>query len=310
MKVKIIIIVLLLIGIVFFGLKSYRAKKTNPVIYFPKNFQIDLLKKEDILPRPYLVTKNKNPGVAAYSVVLMDAPTKVVLYEKDARKGVPIASTTKIMTAMIILENYNLNDVITVSKTAAATIGSDIQLRVNEKMTVENLLKGLLVNSGNDAAIALSEKMGTGEFVKKMNEKAKELGMKDTIYKDPAGLNDEGKSSPYDLAILASYALGKKEFADIVQIKETDIVSADGKLAHHLKNSNRMLHENDIFYPYAIGLKTGFTPAAGHCLISAAQKDGHLLIGVVLNTYKNTVTASAEESRKLLSWGFDNFEWK
>lgn len=309
MKLKLVIILILLILIAFFAIKSYR-KKTSPVIYFPNDLKIDLIKKEDILPRPYLATKNKNPGVSAYSIVLMDAPTKVVLYEKDSRKRIPIASTTKIMTGIIVLENYNLDETITISKTAAATIGSDIQLRTNEKMTVGNLLKALLVQSGNDAAIALSEKIGTEEFIKKMNEKAKELGMKDTLYKDPAGLDDTGYSTPYDLAILSSYALQNEKFSQIVQTKETDIVSADGKLAHKLESSNRLLFENKIYYPFAIGVKTGFTPAAGHCLVSAAQKDNHLLIGVILNTYKNTVEASAIESRKLLSWGFDNFEWK
>lgn len=309
MKLKLIIIFVLLIGIVFFAIKAYR-KKTSPIIYFPENINIELLKKDEILARPYLATSNKNPNVSAYSIVLMDAPTKVVLYEKDARKKVPIASTTKIMTGIIVLENYNLDDMITISKTAAATIGSDIQLRTNEKMTVENLLKALLVQSGNDAAIALSEKIGTEEFIKKMNRKAQELGMKNTLYKDPAGLDDTGYSTPYDLAILASYALQNKKFSEIVQTKETDIVSADGKLGHKLESSNRLLFENKIYYPFAIGIKTGFTPAAGHCLVSAAQKDNHLLIGVILNTYKNTVEASAIESRKLLSWGFDNFEWK
>lgn len=309
MKFKVVIILILLILIGFFAIKSYR-KKTSPVIYFPNDLKIELIKKEDVLPRPYLATKNKNPGVSAYSVVLMDAPTKVVLYEKDSRKRVPIASTTKIMTGIIVLENYNLSDTITISKTAAATIGSDIQLRTNEKMTVENLLKALLVQSGNDAAVALSEKIGTEEFVKKMNEKAKEFGMKDTMFKDPAGLDDSGYSTPYDLAILTSYALQNEKFSQIVQTKEADIVSADGKLGHKLESSNRLLFENKIYYPYALGVKTGFTPAAGHCLVSAAQKDNHLLIGVILNTYKNTVEASAIESRKLLSWGFDNFEWK
>lgn len=309
MKLKLIIILILLILIGFFAYKTYR-KKTSPIIYFPENINIELLKKDDILPRPYLATKNKNPGVSAYSIVLMDAPTKVVLYEKDSRKKVPIASTTKIMTGIIVLENYNLDDTITISETAAATIGSDIQLRTNEKMTVNNLLKALLVQSGNDAAVALSEKITTEEFVKKMNEKAKELGMKDTMFKDPAGLDDSGYSTPYDLAILASYALQNKKFSEIVQIKEADIVSADGKLGHKLESSNRLLFENKIYYPYALGIKTGFTPTAGHCLVSAAAKDNHLLIGVVLNTYKNTVEASAIESRKLLSWGFDNFEWK
>lgn len=254
-----------------------------------------------------------DPKIYAKSAILIDETSFKILFQKDSDIKVPIASTTKMMTAMVVLEDYpnKMKDVVTVTREMANVEGSGANLRIGERMSVENLLKGMLIVSGNDAAYSLASYLsGKDDFMKKMNEKAQLLGLNKTFYKDPAGLDDEGYSSAHDLAILASYAMRHKEFATIVGTPVTTITSEDGRIVHELKNSNRMLRvEEQFYYPFAIGIKTGFTPAAGHCLISSAQKDNHRLIAVILNTDENTLTASAEESRKLLDWGFNNWTW-
>ncbi|MFA6493213.1 MAG: D-alanyl-D-alanine carboxypeptidase family protein [Patescibacteria group bacterium] len=255
----------------------------------------------------------QDPKVYAKSAILIDETSFKTLYQKDSEIKVPIASTTKIMTATVVLEDYpdKMKDVVTITREMANVEGSGAQLRIGEKISVESLLKGLLIVSGNDAAYSLASYLGgKDKFVEEMNEKAVFLGLNNTFYKDPAGLDDEGYSTARDLAILASYAMRNEAFAKIVSTPEINIISEDGLVLHEFKNSNRMLRdEEQFYYPFAIGVKTGFTLDAGHCLVSSAQKDGHRLIAVILNTNENTLTASAKESRKLLDWGFSNWTW-
>jgi D-alanyl-D-alanine carboxypeptidase (penicillin-binding protein 5/6) len=262
--------------------------------------------------RPTVQRNAPKPDVSAYHYILADMDSGADLASKDIYTQVPIASTTKIMTAIVVLKNYNLNDVVTVTSEAANQIGSDAHLRVGERITVLNLLYCLLIPSGNDAAYALAEHMSQdnstpSDFIKKMNETAKELGMKDTDYKDPAGLDVNGYSSAYDLFLATKSALKFPEFKEIVGTQEYTATNTDKTVFHALKNSNRLVGEYQ--YPGAIGVKTGYVPEAGHCLVSAAKRDGHTLIGVVLHTYADTATASADESRKLLDWGFSNTKW-
>lgn len=282
-----------------------------------KSAQINIsdVKPSDLDIPPEVINDKFQPNVYANSYILVDVDSFYPLSEKNSRASVPIASTTKILTAIIVLENYNLSDIVTISQNAASQIGDDVALATNEKITVENLLYILLIKSGNDSAMALAEFYrdgGKDEFMKKINEKANYLGMKDTKLLDPAGLDDNGKSTAYDLAIVASYAMRNKKFAEMVNTTEKTVSSIDGRFNHQLKTSNRLVNpdEQQLYLPYANGVKTGYTPNAGHCLVSSAVKDDHQLIGVVLNTYESTITASAEESNKLLEWGFDNFRWK
>jgi serine-type D-Ala-D-Ala carboxypeptidase (penicillin-binding protein 5/6) len=243
----------------------------------------------------------------------MDAPSAYVLYQKNADMKVPIASTTKIMTATVVLDNYSdhLDDVVTITQPMVAVEGSDIQLRAGEKIEVGDLLKGLLIMSGNDAAYSLAIHFGGKDsFVKEMNDKAAFLGLDSTHYQCPAGLNDDGYSTAQDLANLTNYALKNPTFSSIVSTAQATIISTDGRFVHELKNSNRMLQADDpSYFPSALGVKTGFTYAAGHCLVSSTKVNGHQLIGVVLNTNESTITASAKESKKLMEWGFANWNW-
>jgi len=253
------------------------------------------------------------PQILSKSAILVDVPSSYPLFEQNADQKLPIASTTKIATALVVLENYDdkLNEVVTITYPMINVAGSDIQLKAGEKITVESLLKGLLIMSGNDTAYSLAAHFGGKEsFVKEMNEKAKKIGLENTSFKDPAGLDDDGFSTAHDLAILAAYAMRNEKFSEIVKTSETTISSIDGQIVHDLKTSNRLIKADENYYfPYAIGIKTGYTYGAGHCLISSATKDGHTILGVILGTNEDSIFASARESRKLLDWGFTNWIW-
>lgn len=262
---------------------------------------------------PHVQEFSSKENIGSQNYVLVDPDSGAVFAQKAYKNHVPIASTTKIMTASIVLENYNLDDVVTVSAYAASQIGATANFRVGEQITVLNLLKCLLIKSANEAAYALAENMngagetGVAKFVTKMNEKAKELGMENTEYHDPAGLDVTGWSSAYDLSIITKYALKKETFSEIVKTVDATATDVTGKLHHDLHNSNRLVAEWN--YPGAIGVKTGYMPEAGHCLVGAAKRNGHTLIAVILHTNSDAASASAEEARKLLDWGFANVVW-
>ena len=260
-------------------------------------------------------TKINNPkvNILAKQFVLVDGESGLILNEKNSNGQVPIASTTKIMSAIVALENYNLGDVVTVPKIATEQIPTVVNLRVGEKITVSELLHCMLIKSGNDSAFAVAtfmDKTNNSDvtaFVDKMNAKAKELGMKDTHYLSPAGLNDDGYSSAADLAKVTRYALESPTFREIVSTDKYVATNTTKTIFHALENSNRLV--TTYQYLGAIGVKTGFTYAASHCLVGAAKRNNHTLIAVILGTYADTPTASADEARKLLDWGFTNVNW-
>lgn len=299
------------LGLFFHNQKGWADNNRKQIIGKTiNNVSINNLKLAKL---PSKKSETKDPQIYAKAVYLMDGETFYPLYSKEENQKLPIASTTKIATALVVLENHGdkLRDEVKITPQMVAVEGSDIKLLPGEKMTVEDLLNGLLIMSGNDTAYALADYFGGKEkFVLEMNEKVKKIGLKNTQYQDPAGLNDSGYSTARDLAVLASYALKNKKIAEIVNVSTKTIYSVDGRISHELKNSNRMMRsEEQYYFPYAIGVKTGFTDEAGHVLVSAAQKDNHRLIAVVLNTNENTLVASAKESRKLLEWGFNNWLW-
>jgi D-alanyl-D-alanine carboxypeptidase (penicillin-binding protein 5/6) len=279
------------------------------------NVTIPMIKDFSIAKIPEKKSGVKAPNIYANNYILFEINSKYPLIEKNAHVKVPVASTTKIITAIIALENYKLDDIVEISKNAASQIGSDVYLQTGEKITVNNLLYALLIQSGNDAAMALAENMkdgGLDNFVRKMNEKAKTLGMNDSDFKDPAGLNDAGVSSAFDLAIATAYALNNfGVFRDIIKSTEYNFTSSDlNHRIHDLKTSNRLIESDEPLYMNsAIGVKTGFTPDAGHCLVSAASVNGTMLVGVILHTIEEKNDSSARESKKLLEWGFDNFNF-
>jgi serine-type D-Ala-D-Ala carboxypeptidase (penicillin-binding protein 5/6) len=249
------------------------------------------------------------PSIAARSYIIIDSKTKYPLAAKDPDKPVAIASTTKVMTALVAIETLEADKVVTITPNAATINGSEIQLLTGEKVTVKNLLYALLISSANDAAYALADAGGGKEaFVAKMNKKAETLGLKNTHYNDPAGLDDTGHSTPRDLALLTNYALSNPTFRTIVATPLHTIWSADEKYKHDLKNSNRLIVPDDpLFYSQAIGVKTGFTYEAGHCLIAAAETASvQRYVAVVLHTNSDANEASAREAKKLLQWANPN----
>ena len=261
-----------------------------------------------VLP-PNKIQQN-NPNIQAKSAYLLDVDSSYPLFAKNENEQVPIASTTKLMTAVVARKAYQLTDIATTSEKAATIDGSKILLKPGEKMDVKSLLTGLLIQSGNDAAMTLAEHMGLDAFVKAMNDEADFLGMKDTQFKDPAGLDDQGHSTAHDLAILAAYIIRDDVVRSIVQTTQTTVTSSDGSKSHSLESSNRLIKaDHPLYIPEATGLKTGFTPDAGHCLVASAVKNGHAIVSVILHTNSTSNEASAVESHKLLAWAFNAYSW-
>ncbi|HEY8349729.1 MAG TPA: D-alanyl-D-alanine carboxypeptidase family protein [Clostridia bacterium] len=240
----------------------------------------------------------KPPSINAMAAVVVEESTGRILYEKNALQKRSIASTTKIMTALVALENANVEDVVTVSKRAASIGGSVAGLRHGEKYTLRELLYALLIISANDAAIAIAEHVGGSVegFAVMMNKRAKSLGAVNSNFVTPHGLDRENQySTAYDVALITIEALKHPLFREIVSTVSSYIPG------HNLHNTNELLGT----YPGADGVKTGYTGKAGRCLVSTAQRNGMRLISVVLGS--PTRSARAEASRKLLDYGFENY---
>lgn len=238
-------------------------------------------------------------NINASSAIVMDMETGRVLFEKNAYVKRPIASTTKIMTAILAIENGNLDDEVTVSERACQIWGSDIGLKPGEKLKLRDLLYGLMLNSGNDAAIAIAEHIGGSleNFLDMMNEKARLIGAKNSSFKSPHGLDMEGHySTAYDLALITRYALANPVFSEIVSTKTASIPG------RNLYNTNEMLG----LYPGADGVKTGYTGQAGRCLVTSATRNGWRIISVVLNC--PTKSARTQSSIKILDYAFNNYK--
>ena len=213
--------------------------------------------------------------VSASAAILMDMDSGRVLYERNAGTRMLIASTTKIMTALVAIRDGSLGDTVKVSREAAYTEGSSMYLKEGEKLTLETLLYGLLLCSGNDAAVAVAEHVGGSVegFVERMNDTALELGMEDTSFANPNGLDDEAHySTARDMALLARAAM---ENETLVRIASTRTVTIGGRT---MTNHNKLLSCVDG----CLGLKTGYTRAAGRTLVSCAERRGQRLIAVTL----------------------------
>lgn len=242
--------------------------------------------------------------ITAASAVVMEAKTGTIVYKKNADEQRPPASTTKIMTALLTLEKKgdSLNEVAVASKKAANIGESSIWLIEGEKLKLSDLLYGLLLNSGNDAAITLAEYIGGSEekFVELMNQRAQELGAIHTHFANPNGLpNEEHYTTAKDLALITRYALENPKFAQIVSTKTKDIPWPGHEWSRHLLNTNKLLWRLEG----ANGVKTGFTDKAGHCLVSSAKRNGQQYIAVVLGS-----SNVWDDSTKLLEYAFANFE--
>lgn len=253
------------------------------------------------------VSKEANNSLAksAKSAILIEASTGRILFEKNSHEKLAPASMTKIMSMLVIIEAIenkiiNWDDIITVSENASSMGGSQILLETNEKMSVKDLFKGVAVASGNDAVVALAEATyGTvDEFVKVMNKRAKELGLKDTNFKNPHGLDIENHySSAYDMSIIAKELIKHKKVLEFTSIYE-DYLRKGTDREYWLVNTNKLIK----FYNGADGLKTGYTESAGYCLTATAKKNNVRLIAVVMD--EESSNERNKEVREMLDYGF------
>lgn len=220
--------------------------------------------------------------VNAEAAVVMDADSGRLLYAQNPDKRLANASTTKIMTALLTLEQPDQDRYFTVDSDAIQVEGTTMGLQPGDSVTLHQLAAGMLLPSGNDAANAAAVEIAGSEeaFVRLMNQRAAELGLENTQYRNPSGLDAEGHySSARDLATLAAHALENEDFADIVSKQEIRMAFGNPPYNRSLYTTNKLLER----YPYAIGVKTGYTDDAGLCLVTAAEKDGTRLIIVTLN---------------------------
>ncbi|MCL2604886.1 MAG: D-alanyl-D-alanine carboxypeptidase [Defluviitaleaceae bacterium] len=260
-----------------------------------------------------LTVKAAKPEVDAYGAVLIDADTGRVLWGKKEHEPLAMASTTKIMTAIVALESGRFDEEVTVSRKAASAPKVKMNLSTGEKVKLGDLMLALMLESSNDAAVAIAEHLheSVADFCAFMTERAREIGAKDTVFKTASGLDlDDHHSTPYDLAVITRYALGVPGFIDLTNTHSTRFSS--DKREYSFTNRNRFLHE----YPGANGVKTGYTNKAGHCFVGAAKRkvegEDMQLISVVLasgwgNKGRNQ---KYKDSREILDYGFANYVYE
>lgn len=264
-------------------------------------------------------TKTSIPLLVGETAVLIDAKSGMVLYNKSMDEQREPASTTKIITGLLAIENLDLDTVVTIDEETSFTEGSRIYLLEGEEITVENLLYALFLESANDAAVALAKEMAgsVDKFAIMMNEKAIELGAKNTNFVNPHGLHAEGHlTTAYDIAMIAKAAMENETFRKYVTTYQYTIPATNMQDTRYMYNTNRLLYDTKTMvsangelraakYDGVTGIKTGYTSQAGGCLAASALRDGTELIAVVM---KSTDTGRFGDSIALLDWGFANYK--
>ncbi len=268
-------------------------KKKLVVLILISFFFIPCVSAEDLAPN-------------AKSTILIEESTGKILYEKNSDEKRAPASMTKVMSMLLIMEalDISLNDEVTISQNAADMGGSQLFLQPNQTAKVEDLLKGIAVASGNDAVVAMAEKIAGSEekFVDMMNKKAKELGLKNTQFKNPHGLDEEGHyTSAHDMAIMAKELIKHKNILNYTSIYEEYLTKSDGTKLW-MVNTNKLVK----FYKGVDGLKTGFTQTAGYCLTATAMKNNTRLISVVMG--EDTSANRSTDTVNLLNYGFNSYK--
>lgn len=249
--------------------------------------------------------------INAKGAILVEEESMRILWGKNEDIPLPMASTTKIITCVVALERGNMQDVVVASKRATSAPRVKLNLKIGEKQTLEDLLYALMLESSNDAAIAIAEHIGGSveKFCDMMTQKAREIGATTATFKTPNGLDAEGHvASPYDLALITKHAYKNPEFMKIINTKSRNIPSKslDGSSPHTLQNKNRFLSS----YEGANGVKTGFTGLAGHCFVGGAKKDGMQLFAVVLASGWGARGRSQKytDTIRLLEYGFNKYK--
>ncbi len=251
------------------------------------------------------------PKVCAKGAVLIEKDSGRVLYEKDAHESLSMASTTKIMTCILAIESGNLDDIVTISKRASQAPPVKLHLKQGEKQRLGDLLYALMLQSDNDAAVAIAEHIGGSveDFCEQMTLKAKSIGANDTTFKTPNGLDAQGHcSTAYDMGIIGAYAISNPEFVKIVTTPDIQIptIPVEGSRTYGLQNKNR------FFYGYngANGMKTGFTNKAGHCFVGSAVRGDMQLVGVALGSGwgNKGKTQKYTDVSNMMDYGFKNYK--
>lgn len=297
MSIVLVVVATMITSILVLQKKS-EASSIESVAVAPKNVDIDL--SMDDLPS---IPKNVVlPTLSAQAAIVIDVNSAVILFEKNPDLQLMPASTTKIMTALVALDEYSLDEVITV-KDEQYSIGNKSDLVAGEKITVENVLKALLIGSGNDAALALGQHhpKGYAHFIDLMNKKAKKLSLKNAKYSNVSGVEQEGHYvSARDLGELAKEAMKNPIIKSIVATKSEKITSIDGKIVHQLENTNPLLGK----VAGVDGIKTGWTTLAGECLVTHINREGREIIVVILGSKDRS-----GESQQIIEWTYTNATW-
>lgn len=265
-----------------------------------------------------VITSDLNLNCEA--AILIEEKTGRIVFEKNSKEKLYPASTTKILTAILVLENCNLSDTVTVNKSALTQIPDGYvvgNLRAGEEFTVENLLYALMLKSANDVAVVFAEHVSGSveEFSNLMNQKAIEIGCTNTHFVNPNGIHSsEHYSTAYDLALIAKYCMKNETFKQIVSTQEytlpkTNLYAYEDR---KFENTNNLIHSNSpYYYEYSTGIKTGYTKEAGSCLISSAKKNDINYISVVLNSNSSKYGKNTRftDSIEIFNYGFENFEF-
>ena len=288
------VIALLMIFLLLFPVMTYAAEEEE-----------ELVNVEEIVEEIEQASSTSvdTPNINSRAAIVIERNSQIPIYEKNSNERRKMASTTKIMTAIIVVEKGNLEETVTVSKKAGGTGGSRLGLKAGDKVKVKDLLYGLMLCSGNDAAVALAEHIGGSveNFAELMNQKAKELKLKDTHFVTPHGLDaEEHYTTAYELAIITNYALNIPEIANIVKT-QTCTVWINGYIKE-IRNTNELLGYLDGVY----GVKTGFTNGANRCLVTAAKRGDLDIICVVLGA--DTKKYRTKDSIQLIEYAFQNYE--
>lgn len=251
---------------------------------------------------PVLSTQQAFPALSAQSALAVDLDSGVSMYEKNPDLPLLPASTTKIITALVAMDYYPLNRIITVG--VVNHVGTDIGLEKGEQISVDALIHALLISSANDAAQVLADNYpgGNGAFVLAMNEKAKELNLENSVFKNPSGLEAEGHiSTARDLIRVAEIAMRNPYFASIVGTRETQVESVDGRFVHKLVNINELLGEVDG----VLGVKTGWTENARENLVTYIVRDDHRVMIALMGSRDRF-----GETKLLINWLYENYHWE
>ncbi len=307
MKKYIFISSTIILVIIFLGLsKNPMTSAFSIKSFLEKKSHSDYVENAEKVTKPYVVGEEET-SIDASSYLVLDYETLSPILAKDSDKIVFVGSLTKLMTAVVALEEAQTSSVVTINSSFKNAPENRMGIMPGEKITLENLLYGLLIYSSNDAAEATAMYVSNGKyfnFVNLMNKKAATIGMKSTHFSNAMGIdNEENYSTAEDLAYLAAYALKNPFIADVIKIKEKDVASVDGRFTHHLVTTNKLLYDEDL---KIFGIKTGTTPLAGECLISLAENNsGNKIITVILGSY-----ARFDDAKKLITWTWDNVEWR